>query len=231
MARRVRDYFPTPYTMNSFPAFVSAASSSFPAARRRVARGFSAFAAACLLSTALIAQDAPVEGAAPNGNAARRGGRGQGGGGFGGGQGRGNFNPEEMQQRLQAQMRELYGVTDDAEWKIISERITAIQELQRTQATAGAGGGLAMLAGAGRGGQGGFGGRGGGGGRGGNPELTALRQAIQDKAPEAEIKARLAALRDSRKASEERLIKAQEDLRALLDVRQEAVAVMSGLLP
>jgi hypothetical protein len=34
-----------------------------------------------------------------------------------------------------------------------------------------------------------------------------------------------------RKENEEKLTKAQEDLRALLDVRQEAVAVMAGLLP
>lgn len=183
-------------------------------------------AAAGAFSVSLLAQDPPAD--AANGNAGRRGGRGQGGG-FGGGQGRGNFNPEEMQARVQAQMRELYGVTDDAEWKIISDRIIAIQELQRTQAAAG-GGGMAMLAGGGRGGQGG-GGFGGRGGRGGDPNIAALRQAIQDKAPDAEIKARLAAVREARKASEERLTKAQEDLRALLDVRQEAVAVMSGLLP
>jgi hypothetical protein len=34
-----------------------------------------------------------------------------------------------------------------------------------------------------------------------------------------------------RKDSEVKLAKAQEDLRAVLTVRQEAVAVMAGLLP
>ena len=48
---------------------------------------------------------------------------------------------------------------------------------------------------------------------------------------DAEIKARLERVRGSRKTNEEKLTKAQEELRALLDVRQEAVAVMLGLLP
>jgi len=92
--------------------------------------------------------------------------------------------------------------------------------------------------GGGRGGQAGQ--AGGGGGQGGNragrgatasPEQDALRQAVTDKLPDAEVKSRLARLREVRKANEEKLTKAQENLRAVLDVRQEAVAVMAGLLP
>jgi chaperonin cofactor prefoldin len=52
-----------------------------------------------------------------------------------------------------------------------------------------------------------------------------------DKLPDAEIKSRLTRLRDSRKTNEEKLQKVQEELRAVLTVRQEAVAVMAGLLP
>lgn len=146
----------------------------------------------------------------------RRGQNGDAGGG------RGNFNPEEMQQRMLTAYREQMGITDDAEWKLILERITAVTELRRT----GMGGGF-----------GGFGGmRGGGGGRAGrggaaNPEQDALRQSVVDKLPDAEIQSRLARLRETRKANEEKLRKAQEDLRAVLSVRQEAVAVMVGLLP
>ena len=64
-----------------------------------------------------------------------------------------------------------------------------------------------------------------------NPELDALQTAINDKAPDAEIKARLERLREVRKENEVKLTKAQEDLRAVLSVRQEAGAVLAGLLP
>jgi hypothetical protein len=84
----------------------------------------------------------------------------------------------------------------------------------------------------------GFGGRGGGGGggggnRGGNepsPEYTALSKAIEDKAPADEIKAKLAKYRESRKTKEAAVEKAQENLRAALNPRQEAAAVLRGLL-
>jgi tRNA(Ile2) C34 agmatinyltransferase TiaS len=125
-----------------------------------------------------------------------------------------------MQQQMLAALRDQFGVTDDSEWKIISDKITAVSDLRRSVG----------------GGGGGFGGLRGGGNRGGrgavaNPEQDALRQAITDKLPDAEIKSRLAHLREVRKANEEKLTKAQEDLRGVLSVRQEAVAVMAGLLP
>jgi hypothetical protein len=150
---------------------------------------------------------------------------------------RGNFNPEDMQARMLTGLRERLEVTDDEEWKLISERITKVSELRRN--APGAGG---LLAFAGRGPQGGGDGNRGGGdsGRGGqrggprgggSTELTALQNAIRDKLPDAEIKSRLDRVRESRKDNEAKLSKAQEDLRALLTVRQEAVAVMFGLLP
>jgi hypothetical protein len=61
--------------------------------------------------------------------------------------------------------------------------------------------------------------------------MTALGEAIRDKLPDAEIKSRLDRVREVRKASEAKLAKAQDELRAVLSVRQEAVAVMFGLLP
>jgi hypothetical protein len=61
--------------------------------------------------------------------------------------------------------------------------------------------------------------------------MAALGFAIRDKLPDAEVKTRLERLRESRKESEAKLTKAQEDLRAVLSVRQEAIAVMFGLLP
>jgi len=139
---------------------------------------------------------------------------------------RGNFDPAAMQERL----REQFGVTDDAEWALIAERLTKLTEIRRSAA-----GGI------GRGGPpGGGGGPPGGGGGGGtrttrgpsgNPEQDALRAAITDKLPDAEIKSRLDRLREVRKENEVKMAKAQEELRAVLSLRQEAIAVMFGLLP
>jgi hypothetical protein len=58
-----------------------------------------------------------------------------------------------------------------------------------------------------------------------------LRAAITEKLPDAEVKSRLDRLREVRKQNEAKVAKAQEELRAVLSVRQEAVAVMFGLLP
>ena len=70
----------------------------------------------------------------------------------------------------------------------------------------------------------------GGFGRETSPELEALRKAIDNKAPASEVKAKLADLRAARKKKEAELEKAQNDLREILSTRQEAVAVMLGLL-
>jgi N-formylglutamate amidohydrolase len=64
-----------------------------------------------------------------------------------------------------------------------------------------------------------------------NPELDALRSAVGDQFPDAEIKARLARAHDAYLQRVAQLTQAQADLRAVLTVRQEAVAVMAGLLP
>ncbi|MDP3068905.1 MAG: hypothetical protein Q8N18_01395 [Opitutaceae bacterium] len=168
-------------------------------------------------------------------NAGRRRGGGAPGGQDGGG--RGNFSPEDMQARMLTALRERLGVTDDEEWNLISKRLNAVTELRRS--TAGGGGpGGALFAGGGRGGPpgggdtGGRGGRG-PGGRGGssNAEVAALQAAITDNLPEAEIKSRLERVREARRDNETKLLKAQEDLRALLSVKQEATAVLFGLLP
>lgn len=190
------------------------------------------FASAALCSQ-LNAQQADDQQPAQNQNGGR-GRRGQNAGQDGQFGPRGNFDPAQMQQRRMEALKEQFGVTDDAEWTLISQRITAIEELRRS--TMGAMGmGMGMR---GFGGPGGPGGQGGQGGQRGNrfgaqanPEADALRTAVTDKLPDAEIKARLAHLRDVRKQNEEKLTKAQEELRSVLSVRQEAVAVLMGLLP
>jgi hypothetical protein len=182
---------------------------------------------ASLLATLVSAQNAPGTGEERR----RRGG--EGGGDRGGD--RGNFNPQEMQARMLAGLRERMEVKDDEEWKLISERIAKVTELRRS---APGGPGMMMMMGRGPGGGGPGGpGRDDGGGRGGfrpgggSPETAALASALRDKLPDAEIKSRLERLRDQRKDSEAKLARAQEELRAVLTMRQEAMAVMAGLLP
>ena len=57
-----------------------------------------------------------------------------------------------------------------------------------------------------------------------------MQKAIESKASADELKAKLAKLREARKQKEANLEKAQEELRKVLSVRQEASAVLMGLL-
>ena len=190
----------------------------------RLFRAVSLLASVSAFSVGVFAQNAAPND--QNGGRRQRGGDNANGGDNGGKGGRGNFDPAQMQERL----REQFGVTDDAEWALISERLTKLSEIRRT-----AGGGMGRGGpggpGGGPGGPGGPGGRGGRGGPSGNPEQDSLRAAITDKLPDAEVKSRLERLREVRKQNEAKVAKAQEELRAVLSVRQEAVAVMFGLLP
>jgi hypothetical protein len=212
-------------TLKSMISFLVSLLPAIRVTRSQLFRSLSILVLTSALSGVLLAQTDPNAtdpGAAnANGNGGGRGRRNQNGGGNGGG--RGNFDPAQMQQQMLAALRDQFGVTDDSEWKIISDKITAVSDLRRS--VGGGGGGFGGLRG------GGGGNRGGRGGAVANPEQDALRQAITDKLPDAEIKSRLARLREVRKANEEKLTKAQEDLRGVLSVRQEAVAVMAGLLP
>ena len=148
--------------------------------------------------------------------------------------GRGNFDPAERRQRRMDFYKEQLEVKSDDEWKIVSDRIEKVTNLQRD-----------ILIG----GFGGFGGRRGGGGGGGenraeatsetrrnpfggepNPDADALQKALDSKASADELKAKLAKLRESQKDKETKLASAQAELRKVLSVRQEATAVMMGLL-
>ena len=80
------------------------------------------------------------------------------------------------------------------------------------------------------GGGGDQGGRRGFGGGTPSPEVESLQKAIEAKAPADELKAKLAKVREARKQKEANLAKAQDELRKVLSVRQEASAVLMGLL-
>jgi hypothetical protein len=152
-------------------------------------------------------------------------------GGPGGRQGRGNWDPEQMRQRVMERIREQLAVKDDSEWGVIESRIKKIND-----ARSGMGRGFGGFGGpGGPGGPGGQGGRPGGRqGQGGfgqpNPDAEALQTALESGASADDIKSKLTAYRASAKQKEAQLEKAQDELRQLLSVKQEARAVLLGLL-
>lgn len=158
------------------------------------------------------------------GNAAAQNNR-RGGGG-------GNFDPEQFRQRMLDRYKEQLEVKSDDEWKIISERIENVTTAQRDARIGGFGG-----FGGRRGGAAGGDAAAAGGGNNRNPfggepnaEAEALQKSLDAKASADEIKAKLAKLREAQKDKEAKLAKAQDELRKVLSGRQEATAVMMGLL-
>jgi hypothetical protein len=101
-------------------------------------------------------------------------------------------------ERSLTRLREALRVTDDAEWKVISARIAAVQ------ATGAGPKDKAKPAGADR--------------------------TVRDGLPDAELRLRLARAHQLQQEREARLARARAELRAVLTVRQEAVAVLAGLL-
>lgn len=170
------------------------------------AAGLAAFLS--LGALGLSAQDT-APGADPGGNRRNRGQGGPGGGA--------NMTPEQMRARMMERVREQFGVKDDAEWKVISERVEKVGAARREM-----GGGMGMPGGRG-GGRGGFGGE-------PSAEATALKSAIDNNASADDIKAKLAAYRGAQKEKEAKLAKAQDDLRQVLSAKQEAAAVLAGYL-
>lgn len=163
----------------------------------------------------------------------QRGGQeGPGGGRDGPGGGRGNFDPEQFRQRIAERMKEALGANDD-EFAVIQPKIEKVMDLQRQSA---GGGGMGMIFGGGRGGPGGGGGGRGGRGPGGGDDSPVsvarrdLQKSVEANAGPDELKAKMAALRDARAKGREELTKAQQELRELLTMKQEAALVMMGML-
>ncbi len=129
-------------------------------------------------------------------------------------------------------------VKDDAEWKVIGDQV---QKVFDAQLQAGFGGGMDMMRMFRRNNAQGAGNAPGGGRRAGglaamlgadtaDPEGEALQSAIDKNAPPAELKAAIAKVAAARAQKQARLDQARKDLRQLLSVRQEAIAVSMGLL-
>ena len=131
---------------------------------------------------------------------------------------RGNFDRSQIMERIMERYRENLGISV-AEWKVVQPKVQAVMD-NRISGTSG------MMSF--------FGGRGSRGRGDSSTEKTPtseLRDLLEkDDASKGDIKAKLAAYRADRKAREAKLKKAQEDLRQLLTLKQEAQAVLSGLL-
>jgi hypothetical protein len=172
-------------------------------------------AALCLSAGSLLAQN-------DNG--------GNGGGGPGG-FGRGNFDPAQFQQRMLDGIRDQLGFTNDTDWSAVQPLFQKVMDARRD---VGFGGGMGRMMFRNRGGNGNN--ANGGGRRGGifggtpSPEAETLQKAIDDNAPAAQIQSALARYETSQKAKQDKLLQAQEQLRKVLTVKQEAQATLLGLL-
>ena len=149
----------------------------------------------------------------------------------GGGGGRGTFDPAQMQQRIMSNVRDQLGFTNDTEWNAIQPMVQKVMDARRDVGF----GSMGRLFG--RGNRGGNnnadannGGRRGGFGGTPSPEAEALQKAIDDNAPVAQIKAALAKYKASQKAKQAKLVQAQENLRKVLTIKQEAQASLLGLV-
>ncbi len=172
-------------------------------------------AALCLSAATLMAQNDTGGG----------GGQGRQGRGPGGG---GNFDPAQRQQMMMDNIKEQLGFTNDTDWNAVQPLVQKVTDARRE---IGFGGGGMFR----RGGRNNNNGNQGGGGRpnfGGtpNPDAEVLQKAIDSNAPSAQIKAALEKYRLSQKDKETKLAKAQDDLRKVLTTKQEAGAVLLGLL-
>ena len=157
-----------------------------------------------------------------------------GDGGGGGRRFRGGppMDPAEWQQRIMENIRDHLNVTNNEEWQVMQGRVQKVLDARRDL---GPGGNFGRMMFGRRGGppggpdgnadrprRGGFGAP--------SPELEALDKAIDSNAPAEQVKSAMQRYRDSRKAKEAALEKAQADLKQLLTVKQEAAALSLGLV-
>jgi hypothetical protein len=180
------------------------------------------------LGLAVVSLQAQDNNGAPGGDQGGQGrrNRGPGGGGPGGG-----FDPAQMQQRMMERIREELNFTNDTEWSAVEPLVQKVSDARREVG----GGGMGRLFGRGNrgGGQGGDqGGQRRGGGMFGtpSPEEEALQKALDDNAPSGQLKEALAKYKASQKAKQAKLEAAQADLKKVLSVKQEAHAVLLGLV-
>lgn len=169
-----------------------------------------AVAALCLSAGTLLAQDNGGD----NGGGGRRFRNGGGG----------NFDPTQFQQRMMDNIKERLDFTNDTDWSAVQPLVQKVMDARRdTMQGFGRFGGGRNRGGQGGGGNNPFAGT-------PNPDAEALQQAIDSNAPAAQVKTLLDKYRASQKARQAKLEAAQADLRKVLTQKQEAQAVLMGLL-
>lgn len=148
----------------------------------------------------------------------------------------GGMDPQQIQQQIKQRamdfFREKLEITKDEEWTVVEARLGKVVQL-KAQTLIGD-----LL----NGGGGPF-----GGGQGGNnpmvrairsmlgmdeptPEMRTLQSAVDGHASNAELKAAVAKVIESRKQRQAELEKAQAELRQVLSFRQEATLSLLGVL-
>jgi hypothetical protein len=123
----------------------------------------------------------------------------------------GSLNPEQMWQRGAEKLRQAFEVKDDAEWQIVEEQARKVYDLRVEMiksliAAARQPGGDTL------------------------PEAGALKSAIAAKSSNEKLKAAMERFRQARQAKEDKLLQAQADLKKILTIRQEAIALGLGLV-
>ena len=132
-----------------------------------------------------------------------------------------------MQQMRVDRAQDELGFTNDTDWAAVKPLVQKVVSAQ-SEVTAGM---MRRVFARPRGNGGDQGGRPRGGfGGAPSPEQEALQKAVDSDAPAGQIKDLLAKFQASEKAKQDKLEKAQGDLRAVLTVKQEATATLLGLL-
>lgn len=149
-------------------------------------------------------------------------------GGGGGGRGFGRMDPAQRQQFMLDRYKDDLGFTNDTEWSAVEPLVQKVMDARE-----------ATMAGRGFGFRGRRGGNnndnGGGGGNNrpqgpSNPDRDALQSAVDSNVSPQQLTAALEKYRSSQKAKQSKLEQAQSDLAKVLTPKQEAQAVLAGLL-
>jgi hypothetical protein len=143
------------------------------------------------------------------------------------------FDPERMRQMMADRMKQQLGASD-AEWQVIQPRLVKVMTLNRQ--VSGGPGRAGMFLGRGRPGMRGPGDRGPASPEGEEPTAVEkaseqLRTALENESASPEqLKQQLTALREAREKAKQELATAQQELRQILTLRQEAQLVLMGML-
>jgi len=140
------------------------------------------------------------------------------------GAGGGNWDPAQIQQRILDGIQTRLGFTNQVEWDAVKPLVQKVIDAGREVL----GGrsdllGLARSRGSSRGGFSALLGP-------PSPEREALQQAVDGNVPAGQIKDLIAKYKAAQKARQARLEAAQADLKQVLSTKQEAQALMIGLV-